>query len=149
MAINWSQIAQNAFNAAASSAGNTGVSSLGSSLELKLNKWLNPEAYRMAMRRHLTGAEREQNDFNARQAALQREFAATQTMQEWQREERLMNTAMQRQVADMQAAGINPALMYQNGAGAGAQTPSVSPASGVAASGSDGGDCGGGVGGGG
>lgn len=136
MAINWSAIAQNAFQGAASAAGSSIASGMGSHLELKLNKWLNPEAYKLAMRRHLTGAEREQNDFNARQASLQREFAATMTANEWAREERLANTAMQRQVADMQAAGINPALMYQNGSGAGAETPSSSPMAGASASGS-------------
>lgn len=68
----------------------------------------------------LTPAEREANEFTASQAQLQREW-----------EERMSNTAFQRQVADMQAAGINPALAMSGSMGAstpsGASANSVSP----------------------
>lgn len=58
-----------------------------------------------------------QNAFNADQAAINRDF---------QRE--MSNTAFQRQVHDMQLAGLNPALLYGSGAGSGASTPAGSAA---------------------
>lgn len=67
----------------------------------------------------LTGAEQEANAFNASEAEKQRA---------WETE--MQNTAYQRQVADMRAAGINPALAMSNGQPAtpsGASAQSVSP----------------------
>lgn len=66
---------------------------------------------------HLTGAQEEQNQYYAEQAAVQRGY-----------EERMSNTAYQRAVTDMDHAGLNPALMY--GSGAAASTPSGAVASG-------------------
>lgn len=68
---------------------------------------------------HLTGAEREANDFNAAQAQLDRDF-----------QERMSNTQYQRGVADMRAAGVNPALAMSNGgasAPAGVSASSAQP----------------------
>ena len=72
----------------------------------------------------LTGAQREANAFNAQQAQVARDY-----------ETQMSNTAYQRGVADMQNAGVNPALMYGQGAAPagtpnGAAADSVSPTAG-------------------
>lgn len=66
---------------------------------------------------NLTNAQQQMNAFNAQQSQLQRDY-----------ETQMSNTAYQRQVADMQAAGLNPAIAY--GSSSGATTPSGSAASG-------------------
>lgn len=70
----------------------------------------------------LTGAEREANAFTANEAQKQRD---------WQQQ--MSDTSYQRAVADMQSAGLNPALLYGSGAN-GAVTPSGSAASSVSPS---------------
>lgn len=57
------------------------------------------------------------NEFNAQQAAINRDF-----------QERMANTAYQRGMDDMKKAGLNPILAYQKGP---ASSPSGSTASGV------------------
>lgn len=70
----------------------------------------------------LTGAQREANDFSAQQAQLNRDF-----------QQEMSSTAYQRQVSDMQNAGVNPALAL-GGTAAGASTPSGNAAASAALS---------------
>lgn len=92
---------------ALSAAGAFGTSALNRRAQKKANE-------------HLTGKEQEQNAFNAQQAQINRDY-----------ETEMSNTSFQRQVADMQAAGVNPALAMNSGSN-GASTPSGSNAQGSA-----------------
>lgn len=83
----------------------------------------------------LTTAQQQQNAFTMQQQNAQQQFNAEQAAlnRDWQ--ERMSNTAYQRGTADMVAAGLNPAMMY-GGSAVSASTPSGSPASSAAPSGS-------------
>lgn len=64
--------------------------------------------------------------FNAEQAEIARDFSAEEAQKQRDYEKMMSDTAVQRQVADMKAAGINPASIGLMG---GASTPSTSVAS--------------------
>lgn len=68
------------------------------------------------------------NEFNVQQVAAQNKFNAAEAQKDRDWQERMSNTAYQRAVADLQAAGLNPALAYMN-LGA-ASTPQGAQASG-------------------
>lgn len=83
----------------------------------------------------LTSAQIQQNEFTMQQQTAQQQFNAEQAALNRQWQERMSNTAYQRGTADMLAAGLNPAMMY-GGTGTAASTPSGSAASSAAPAGS-------------
>lgn len=121
---------------------------------------LNRTSQERAIEAESTGA-REQRDwanwqgeiarqFNSQEAALARDFSASQALMARDWMQGMSNTAYQRAMSDMRAAGLNPILAYSQG---GASTPtsgapigaqaSTSPPSGAAAGGASGGVSGG------
>ena len=85
-----------------------------------------------------TARQQAEQDFNAKQAELQRSYEAAEAQKQRDYEERMSNTAIQRQKADAESAGVNSAMLFANSSSSGASTPVGSSARGSAASASSG-----------
>lgn len=75
----------------------------------------NPIGFLGSLWNDLSGTS-QNNAFNAEQAAITRAFNSAESQRDRDFQERMSNTAYQRAVADMKAAGLNPAAIGGNAA---------------------------------
>lgn len=91
--------------------------------------------YEVYKDQHLTGAQREANQFSADQTSLNRNFQAAQAeiARDWQENQYLKYNSPAAMMSQYRDAGLNPALMYQQGASP-ASVSTASPSGDSAAS---------------
>lgn len=95
-----------------------------------MNSRMNEQAASNAFVRDMIKLQ-EQNIFNASEAQKSRDFESAEAQKNRDYQTLMSNSAYQRAVSDMKAAGLNPALLYSNGM---SSTPTGSTAHGTSAS---------------